>query len=115
MPNPEADFLSAYIECALWSSIDDNDEPLDRNFSRDSLTGEALLKMIQDCRAFREQAGITILRDMWRAGHDFWLSRNGHGAGFFDGHWGEYSNKLQELAKSFGECNLIVNGEELCL
>lgn len=116
MRDSAEDFLSAYIECALWSSTDDDGRPLDKKFSRDSLSGEALLKMIKDCRAFREQAGIVILRNMPRAGHDFWLSRNGHGAGFFDGAWGEYGDKLQALAKSFGECNLMINGEELdCL
>jgi hypothetical protein len=34
--------------------------------------------------------------------HDFFLTRNGHGAGFWDG---DYKNgeKLTEIAKSFGE------------
>ena len=38
-------------------------------------------------------------------GIDFWLSRNGHGAGFFDRgrqHDGEW---LQEMARAYGSCD----------
>lgn len=41
--------------------------------------------------------------EMGRAGHDFWLTRNGHGAGFGDGDWPEEAGeKLSEAARSFG-------------
>jgi hypothetical protein len=38
------------------------------------------------------------------AAHDFWLTRNGHGAGFWDGDWpDEVGRKLTALSKEFGE------------
>ena len=45
-----------------------------------------------------------------RAGHDFWLTRNGHGAGFRDGDWPEpFAAKLTEAAKRAGERDLYVS------
>ena len=38
-----------------------------------------------------------------QAGHDFWLTRNGHGAGFWDGDWSEnYSKMFDEGSKAYG-------------
>jgi len=36
---------------------------------------------------------------------DFWLTRNGHGAGFWDGGW-DHGDELAEIAHSFGECSV---------
>jgi hypothetical protein len=44
------------------------------------------------------------------AGHDFWLTRNHHGAGFWDGDWEQSAGeKLTALAESFGEFNLYTH------
>ena len=43
--------------------------------------------------------------------HDFWLTRNGHGTGFWDGDYPETGDRLTELAKKFGECNLYVTDD----
>lgn len=81
--------VAAYETCALWSSTNDDGEPLDsepREFAP-----ETAARMLHDCgrfmldnwRLFRdacEPAGYTADR----LGHDLWLTRNGHGAGFWD-------------------------------
>lgn len=41
--------------------------------------------------------------DPEQSGHDFALSRNGHGAGFFDRGLGDQGDRLQEAAKVYGE------------
>ena len=43
-------------------------------------------KVVASRRSTRPAPGDTRVRlyGMPNAGHDFWLSRNGHGAGFFD-------------------------------
>lgn len=41
-----------------------------------------------------------------RAGHDFWLTRNGHGAGFWDRGLGQVGDDLSELAQAYGEANV---------
>ena len=78
-------FTRAYLECALWSSTDDDGEPLDAVYSIDDLAPETIQSAIEDCDAFRQSAGAML--DAWtdeQAGHDYWLTRNGHGAGFWD-------------------------------
>lgn len=111
------DFLAAYIEAALWSSNDDEDVPIDSNYGPDDLSPELLAEMTEDCRLFLEQHGHLITAENCRtgnylsqAGHDFWLNRNGHGCGFWDGDWqDEVGEKLSEACEAFGESNLYVN------
>jgi len=50
--------------------------------------------------------------DLSRAGHDFVLTRNGHGAGFWDGDWGEYGDALTKIAQSFPEQHLYVGDDD---
>ncbi len=47
--------------------------------------------------------------------HDFILTRNGHGSGFWDtARWAEpYAKKLTELSKKFGEINIYLSDENL--
>ncbi|MFX7784369.1 hypothetical protein ABTJ92_19280, partial [Acinetobacter baumannii] len=48
------------------------------------------------------------------AGHDFWLNRNGHGSGFWDGDWpGEMGDRLDEASKKYGTVDLIVGEDGL--
>jgi hypothetical protein len=46
------------------------------------------------------------------AGHAFWLTRNGHGAGFWDGDWPEpHASALDEASKAFGSFDLYVGDD----
>lgn len=45
------------------------------------------------------------------AGHDFWLTRNGHGAGFWDRDLGDVGDKLSEASKAAGEVDLYVGDD----
>src|SRR5581483_10733671 len=68
-------FTTAYIEAALWSSMDENTpdggEPLDANHRFADLAPETLDRIKADCAAFQEQKGDDISDDVERAGHDF--------------------------------------------
>jgi hypothetical protein len=97
-------FLQAYITCALWISNDESTpsggEQMDKNYSLEDIATECLAQMSLDCKTFQEtnkelleQSGL----DDARAGHCFWLNRNGHGSGF----WDEYS---------VSSCNEYVKG-----
>jgi hypothetical protein len=44
-------------------------------------------------------------------GHDFWLTRNGHGAGFWDRGLGELGDFLTKMSKPFGEATLYVSDD----
>lgn len=50
-------------------------------------------------------------RDYGSAGHDFWLTRVGHGAGFWDGDWPIHGDALTEICKKFGEVDLYVGDD----
>ena len=105
--------IASYIETALWSSLDHNDEPLDSNYNDDDLSEEAMLKSTQDCAEFIRQAGDLLKGlSLNQVMHDFWLTRNHHGAGFWDGDY-EYKvgKKLTEIAHGFGEVNLYVGDD----
>lgn len=102
-------FLAAYAVCSLWSSTDDDGTPLDRDFDPDDFTPEAWERMRADCEAFYEAHEEMLLANVTRAGHDFWLTRNRHGAGFWDGDWDEpAATILTDAAHAFGEINLYV-------
>jgi thioredoxin reductase (NADPH) len=131
------EFTRQYIATALWSSNDESDEsggePLDKNYSADDLAPSTLEAIERDCAAFQKKnakllekaygtslgrrapvgrkPGVTY--DASNAGHDYWLSRNGHGAGFFDRDLGAVGDKLQEAAAAEGESDLYVGDDGL--
>lgn len=49
--------------------------------------------------------------DAAQVGHDFWLSRNGHGAGFFDRGLGGLGDRLQKAARVYGTCDTYVGDD----
>lgn len=81
--------LDAYITCALWSSLDDAGQPLDADATVADLHPTTLAQMRADCLDFLRNHEDTIGADTEQAGHDLWLTRNGHGTGFWAGHWPE--------------------------
>lgn len=120
-------FTQAYLEAALWSSTDETNpeqggEPLDKTYGVKDIEPETLSEMVRDCRKFQEDNAELIDDDNVavesdhcceaRAGHDFWLTRNGHGAGFWDGDWTEpAAAALTKASEKFGEFNLSATGD----
>ena len=109
--------FTAYVETALWSSNDESDEqggePMDKNYGAADLSPECRAAMLADVDRFItciESGGIDtsgISDDM--LGHDFWLTRCGHGTGFWArGYAGNLGDLLTEICKTFGEPNLYV-------
>jgi hypothetical protein len=108
--------IDGYVATALWSSIDDNEEHLDANYGPSDISDKAMAKMRTDCRDFLylcEAMQITLSGcDESRVGHDFWLTRNHHGAGFWDGDYEEELGKqLTEIAHAFGEQDMYVGDD----
>ena len=104
------DFAKGYIHAALWSSTDENGEPLeDKNVSVLSLP-----TILSDCWDF-QTANAELLKESGLAedaqGHDFWLTRNGHGAGFWDRGLGVVGTKLTAAAKVYSSVDLWVDAE----
>jgi hypothetical protein len=111
--------LDSYIECALWSTTDesreDGGDPLDDNYGPEDLTPACLAVMRADCAGFLAycaEIGLDVaeLADA-QMGHDFWLTRNGHGAGFWDRGLGELGDKLSKAARIWGSVGLYVGDD----
>jgi hypothetical protein len=49
--------------------------------------------------------------DAEKAGHNFWLTREGHGSGFWDEDMDEVGERLTELSEKFGEGGLYVGDD----
>lgn len=105
-------FVEAYLETALWSSTDDDGNPIDREYSTFDVADCARDSAVADCRSFLEQAKDLIEgEDLTTVAHDFWLTRNGHGAGFWDGDYPENGDKLSALSREFGEVDVYVGDD----
>jgi hypothetical protein len=110
-------FLEAYIAAALWSTTDgstpEGGDFLDANYGPDDLASETLEKMKTDCNQFQAENAQDIEGREAQAGHDFWLTRNHHGAGFWDGDWPEAGECLTQVCKKYPEVNLYVGDDGL--
>lgn len=117
-------FTWEYLYAALWSTNDESDEsggdPLNENYDANDIDPETLAEMVADCRKFQEEnedaldsAEVSSLYSVEEmAGYDFWMTRNGHGVGFWDGDWSEpEGEQLDEAAKAFGEYDLYVGDD----
>lgn len=119
-------FTLSYLEAAFFSSTFEDEDGqtryLDEEFDWSDISEETLESMVKDCELFQDyyteflqsenlKKDLSIdVKEM--AGHDFWLTRNGHGAGFWDGDWvdpiGDY---LTQASKSFGEYDLYLGDD----
>ena len=101
----------SYLVTMLWSSLDESDEsggePLDAHYGIEDVDTEAVAAAAADCSAFLEKcyaAGLDFDgNDAERVGHDLWLTRNRHGAGFWDGDYPTDGDALTEIANAMGE------------
>lgn len=104
--------LQQYFETALWSSTDENFNPLDDDYGIEDLSDEFIEESKKDCENFKKLCDDSEidLHDNWP--HDFWLTRNHHGSGFWDGAYkGTIGDQLTDIAHSFGECDLYVGDD----
>jgi hypothetical protein len=113
-------FTLSYLETALWASTDDNGGPLEDKYGIDDIALESLKTIVDDCKAFQEdnQSLLTSRHLLKRscplsqAGHDFFLTRNGHGAGFWDGDWKDDAGKiLTGSSKVYGSQDIYIGDD----
>lgn len=129
----ESEFYGHYLETLVWTgSISwrtntdefggeeiNSDGILDNYISVADLPDDITQAVIPDCRSFiaqyEEYAFYFQNADTLTIGqlaHDFSLTRNGHGAGFWDRGLGELGEWLTVMSRDFGEQSLY--GDILC-
>lgn len=109
------DMVEGYLECALWTSNDWEGEHLDDEYDLEDLDADTRLRMQADCAVFLAEVRETLLHVDLQAeqvGHDFWLSRNRHGAGFWDRGLGLFGDNLTKAAQVHGSYTLYLADEE---
>jgi hypothetical protein len=114
-------FTRAYIEAALWSSTAHSPDQPDSDAAFDSagytiedLAPETFDAMLTECRDFQQQQA-NLLCDAGsdeQNGHDFWLTRNRHGVGFWDRGYGVTGRLLTEAVEAAGPRNLYLGDDD---
>lgn len=107
-----------YVITALWTEYEE-------------LTGDTLppgevdvdllaLPMHPDTREEMNKDVADFIRSNWddvkdldpeQVGHDFWLTRNGHGVGFWDRGLGELGDRLTAACEPYGEFTLYMGDD----
>jgi hypothetical protein len=110
--------LRGYLECALWASNDEHGNALDDVYTTGDISDETKQSASEACGDFVRQCvegGIHL--DMHYpgnaggVGHDLFLTRNRHGAGFWDRGLGEVGDELTEIAHIMGGSDFYVGDD----
>ncbi len=113
MPKFDA-FTLAYLEALFFTSTGDDGEPFSGDLTIYSLAPETEATIVAECNAFQLANSIDIDGNDTQAGHDFWLTRNGHGAGFWDGDWDDgVGERLTAASKGYGEQDAYIGDDGL--
>ena len=98
-------FLEAYIDALLWTC--DDDAP-GGEYQQDQTEIEIhvslLRKSYDDCLKFWVE-NKHLITNADQAGHDFLLTRDHHGVGFWDRNLGNIGDQLTNASEAFCESN----------
>lgn len=109
------DFVQGYCEALLWANtrvVDDEDLDVDRfwwlapsrQWALEAFDGDDRQRITEQCEDFvtAQWADLRHLTPA-QAGHDFLLTRSGHGAGFWDRGYGELGTRLSDASRVYGD------------
>lgn len=109
-------FTLGYVEAAMWTLQGDDGKSLDYLGLHD-IADSTIKAAIRDCAAFQKAYAGWLEQTEASAGlsgTDFWLTRNGHGAGFWDrGYTRAVSDGLTEGAHAEGSADWYVGDDGL--
>jgi hypothetical protein len=117
------EFIKGYIACAIWSAPEDDDGKNLDEYAASDVSPEAMQTIREECEDFvsaqwddlQAYAAQMNRPQQWTgaemAGHDFSLTRNGHGAGFWDRGLGELGDRLTKAAKVYGSSDLYLGND----
>ena len=111
------DFFDGFLTCAMWLAHDDDGpgEYLEDTYTAQDIDLATLAQLRDECRTFWDQNFDDICAHGLPAysGHDFLLTRNGHGCGFWSRDTGEVGDRLTTAAKMYKEVDLYVGDNGL--
>ncbi len=102
-----------YVLTALWNSTDDKGRPMDALYTKADIHPDALAIMLEDCQVFLMHQYRYVKGSYSDAGHDFWLTRNRSGSGFWDGDWPfPQAQRLTQASHQAGESHLYLGDDD---
>lgn len=108
------EFTQGYIEAMFFTETGTSDDGDMENATVADLAEETWRRIESDCKRFMDNVVIVVAIDgrEGEAGRDFWYTRNGHGAGFWDGDWPEpFAGMLSAAARGFGAVDLYMGDD----
>jgi hypothetical protein len=112
-PDPIIVIVDSYLETAIWSN---NDVQGFEGLTIYNFSDKARKQAEIEVRWFLDNAGDVFgeVADT-TIGHDLWLSRNGHGSGFFDrdGYDEDTADFLMDLSRILGEIYLSLKSKKI--
>jgi len=110
------DIVDSYLECALWTN-DEEEDFIGKTIydfsakSRKLVTSE--IKWFMTIASDELGSALDDISDK-SIGHDIWLTRNGHGTGFWDRDYDkEVEELLVELSKELDFTDIYVGDDDL--
>lgn len=104
-PNDDINrMVDGYLECAKWADAPEDTNP--------RFSNRAKAEALADCQAFVAKCGSLFLQalDIYtpeQFGNDFWMTRCGHGCGFWDRcELGELGDQLTKVCEDFRNISL---------
>jgi hypothetical protein len=111
-------FTQGYIEAMFFTECHADNPDLEYK-TLSHLSPLSWKEITKVCKEFQEtnhealQIYYKLGRSEAHAGHDFWLTRNGHGAGFWDGGNDVAYTELTDGAHLHGECYVYLGDDGL--
>lgn len=106
-------FVDAYLAAALWTSTDEEGESLDAHYSVGDFAQEAVDAAVEESNDFIKSnlKDLESVGNQDQHGHDFWLTKNHQGAGFWDRGYGAVGKRLTDAAHPYGEGYVYVGDD----
>ena len=120
--------MDSYLECAIWTEEERLEEENTEGYEGEikdlipeadlnvnNFSDDSKIKAYEDIKLFLKYAGDSVNGiDEEQLGHDIWLSRNGHGAGFFDrGYDDDIEKILMDSAHKIGSVDIYLGDDGL--
>ena len=107
--------VAAYREAALFTEdAEVGDDATFDDFADTALTETEnnVVNFFENNAEMIKGALETPGYDIKQVGHDLWLTRNGHGVGFWDRGLGDYGTALTEAAEALGHSHLVLGDDD---
>lgn len=111
--------IDDYLAASIWTALDDDGYNMDEYSIHDfdskarERANKDLERFVSECGDLLEKAIETGNYTIDMIGHDYSLSRCGHGTGFWDRGLGEIGKRLSNIAHAHGDISVFAENGTL--